>query len=158
MKEAFRMSLTGKIGQVSRSSVCDRSISRMIGRAVTGKHQRQWGSDGGVAHLNPSCAWASWALSSCCATVPGCCCRRCCCAAATRLAVRACRDGDDDGDDDDADGGDGSTVRRIAVVVAAAAAAAAVVARSRRNYRRGRSSDRGGCFCCPWSHTLRTPP
>lgn len=149
MKQAC-LSVVDRQNQTSLAEhVRDRSISRMIGRAVTGKHQRQWGSEGGVAHLDPSCVSASWALSSCCATVPGCCCRRCC-AAATRSAVRVCRGGDDDGDDGDAGGGDDDMARKVA--------AAAAVARSRRNCRRGRSSDRGGCFCCPWSHTLRTPP
>lgn len=134
----------------TRSIIRDRSIgNRMVSRAMTGKRQRQWGRDEGVAHLDPSYAWASWALSSCCAKVPGCCCRRCCCAAATRSLVRACRDGDDDGDDGGADDDGGDTARCWV---------AAAVARSRRNCRRGCSRDRGGCFCCPWSRTLRTPP
>lgn len=153
------MSLTDKIGRDSRNIFRDRSIgNRMVNRAMTGKRQRQWGRDGGVAHLDPSCAWASWALSSCCAKVPECYCRRCCCAAATRSSVRSCRDDDDGGDDGGADDGGDDTARRVAAAAIAAAAAVVAVARSRRNCRRGCSSDRGGCFCCPWPRTLRTPP
>lgn len=131
------------------SSVIDRSaIAWSVVRRPENVGDNE-GRDGGVAHLDPSCAWASWALSSCCAKVPGCCCRRCCCAAATRWPVRSCRDGDDDDDDGGADDDGGDTARCWV---------AAAVARSRRNCRRGCSRDRGGCFCCPWPRTLRTPP